>query len=293
MQAIQTTQDYQTEQLPKEVNREQIIQYLDTFGLNNELNEQEKNQFIEIAEAYQLNPFKREIYAVPFGEGSYRRLSIITGYEVYLKRAERTGRLDGWRAWVEGATEEDFKAIVEIYRKDWTHPFRHEVYWKEVVQKKHDGTPTSFWKKMPRFQLRKVCISQAFRLAFPDELGGLPYDQSELPEEMTTLPALHEDNDAPAAPIPEKRVVHSKPTKAEQLSKRLVENESFFTEPHRKWIQSQIENNPSDENLLKMETHINEVIKTKTVIEPIKRMENSVKAKEDDKELKTEPELIF
>ena len=51
------------------------------------------------------------------------------------------------------------------------------------------------WEKMGRFMLRKVAIAQAFRLAFPDELGGMPYTADELPEHMTeskpeTKPAL-------------------------------------------------------------------------------------------------------
>jgi len=74
------------------------------------------------------------------------------------------------------------KALVEIHRKDWHSPFVHEVYWKEAVQRKRDGTPTSFWTKMPKFQLKKVAISQGFRLAFPSELGGMPYDSAELPD---------------------------------------------------------------------------------------------------------------
>jgi hypothetical protein len=47
--------------------------------------------------------------------------------------------------------------------------------------KKKDGYLTQFWAKQPRFQLRKVVIVQGFCLAFPDELGGLPYDSSEIP----------------------------------------------------------------------------------------------------------------
>ena len=54
---------------------------------------------------------------------------VIVGYEVYLKRAERTGNLDGWRAYIDG-TGEDARAVVEIYRKDWNHPFIHETFWK-------------------------------------------------------------------------------------------------------------------------------------------------------------------
>jgi phage recombination protein Bet len=173
-----------------------ILDYLAAFGLATQLTEPEKLQFIEVAQAFHLNPFKREIHVAVYGEGEYRRLSIITGYEVYLKRAERTGRLDGWKAWVEGEGDA-MKALVEIHRKDWSEPFVHEVYWREAVQKKKDGSLTSFWTKQPKFQLKKVAISQGFRLCFPDELGGLPYDASELPDIEALVSA------ATVSPIPE------------------------------------------------------------------------------------------
>jgi len=73
-----------------------ILDYLDATGLSPELTEAEKTQFASVCQAFGLNPFKREIYATVYGEGSYRRFSVIVGYETYLKRAERTGRLDGW-----------------------------------------------------------------------------------------------------------------------------------------------------------------------------------------------------
>lgn len=172
-----------------EVQKQTILDFLKAFGMASELTEPEKLQFIEIAQAFRLNPFKRGIHVAVFGEGEYRKLSIITGYEVYLKRAERTGKLDGWRAWIEGEGEQT-KALVEIHRKDWSDPFIHEVYWREAVQKKRDGTPTAFWTKQPRFQLKKVAISQGFRLASPDELGGMPYDAAELPDQESIQPIV-------------------------------------------------------------------------------------------------------
>ncbi len=171
-----------------EIRKETVLDFLKAFGLATQLTESEKLQFIEIAQAFGLNPFKREVHVAVYGEGEYRRLSIITGYEVYLKRAERTGKLDGWKAWVEGEGDA-MKALVEIHRKDWSQSFVHEVYWREAVQKKRDGSPTSFWTKQPRFQLKKVAISQGFRLAFPDELGGMPYDAAELPDAESITPA--------------------------------------------------------------------------------------------------------
>jgi phage recombination protein Bet len=161
------------------ITEAKITEYLQTFGLAKKLQPHKIGQFTRIACEFQLNPFKREIYCVAYGSGDNRTCSIIVGYEVYIKRAERTGKLDGWKVWVEGEGE-NLKALVEINRKDWQHPFTHEVYWKEAVQKKKGGEVTSFWTRMPRFQLKKVAISQGFRLCFPDELDGLPYDGAEL-----------------------------------------------------------------------------------------------------------------
>jgi len=175
-----------------DIPKQTILDFLKAFGLVSQLTETEKLQFIEVAQAFHLNPFRREVHCVVYGEGEYRRMSIVVGYEVYLKRAERTGKLDGWSTRIEGEGE-NLKAIVEIHRKDWSEPFIHEAYWREAVQKKKDGTPTAFWNKQPRFQLKKVAISQGFRLCFPDELGGLPYDPSELPDAESL---------APAAPVP-------------------------------------------------------------------------------------------
>jgi phage recombination protein Bet len=171
---------------PKGITEEKIAEYLQAFGLAKKLLPEEVRQFTGIACEFQLNPFKREIYCVAYGDGQYRTCSIIVGYEVYIKRAERTGKVDGWKAWVEGEGE-NLKAKLEIYRKDWQHPFTHEVYWREAVQKKKTGDITSFWQKMPKFQLKKVAISQGFRMCFPDELGGLPYDGAELGIETPSL----------------------------------------------------------------------------------------------------------
>ena len=124
-------------------------------------------QFLELCQAYKLNPFKREIYAVGYGG----KFNIITGYEVYLKRAERTGKLDGWQC---VANEQGTKAKITIWRKDWSHAFEHEVFMSEVRQN------SPIWQKMPIFMMKKVCTEQGMRLCFPDELGGMPYAEEEV-----------------------------------------------------------------------------------------------------------------
>ncbi|MBQ3922182.1 MAG: phage recombination protein Bet [Spirochaetales bacterium] len=130
----------------------------------------ETQQFIEICSELQLNPFKREIYGIPF-KG---KLQIVTGYETYLKRAERTGKLNGVKMRYEPEGN-DLKCIVEIYRKDWTMPFVHEVYMSEY------NTRNNLWASKPKTMLRKVAMSQAYRMAFPDEFAGMPYTQEETP----------------------------------------------------------------------------------------------------------------
>lgn len=167
------------------VTEHKLIEWMEAYGVGKQLQPNEKKQFIEIAMAYQLNPFKREIYCTAYGEGQYRSLSIITGYEVYLKRAERTGDLAGWGCRTEGSVKtNDLRAIITIHRKSWTTPLIHEVEYTEYVQTKKDGTPTKFWANKAKTMIKKVAMAQGFRLAFPDELGGMPYTSDELPPEM-------------------------------------------------------------------------------------------------------------
>lgn len=163
------------------ITKEKVNEYINTF-LTKQLNQNEAMQFIEIATAFQLNPFKREIYCIPYTmKNGSRKLSILTGYEVYLKRAERLNKLDGWAVKTIGTIKDhDLKAVVEIFRKDWKMPFVHEVYFSEYVQ------DSQIWRTKPMTMIKKVAIAQGFRLAFPDEMGGMPYTSDELPDEMTT-----------------------------------------------------------------------------------------------------------
>ena len=158
------------------------IEFLDLQGKTQDLLPSEKKMFVGIAREYGLNPFKREIHITAYGQGDRRKCSIITGYEVYIKRAERTGKLDGWESGVSGEGK-NMKAFVKIYRKDWKYPFHHEVRYSECVQLNKDGYPNSVWAKQPSFMLRKVAIGQAFRLCFSDDLGGMPYEEAEMPQE--------------------------------------------------------------------------------------------------------------
>jgi len=288
-----------------DIPKQTILDYLAAIGLSSELTEAERTQFVSVCQAFGLNPFKREVYATVYGEGSYRRFSVIVGYETYLKRADRSGKLDGWSSRIEG-TGDDMKAIVEIHRRDWSEPLVHEVYFVEAVQRKKDGTPTSFWSKMPRFQLKKVCISQAFRLCFPDELGGLPFDSSELPDAESLaaapatpatpspLPASHpeaassqdassardeppsqpEASAAPSSAAPTIRFLGyqdpypDEPQSAliDRLTVYLGDNAEAFTDRHSEWILSKAHASRDRHGVLKMLAYSEKVVRNASAV---------------------------
>lgn len=227
---------------------EQLRYYLQITGLKQKMTDAEIDRFIAFADEFVLNPYKREIHCYFDGDGERRTAYIICGYEVYIKRAERTGKLDGWSVTVEGDGN-DMKALVEIHRKDWSNPFRHEVYFGEVAQKNDTGELTPFWKKMPRFQLKKTAISQAFRWAFSDELGGLPYEAAELPIKGSSLPPNinpEQDRkmlgDAKASTVTVSQDID--PIRA--LEAYLKANEETLTKKHCEWIESKLKDEHTD-----------------------------------------------
>lgn len=146
---------------------QEASKYLESLGCN--ISESHKHQFLNICKNFGLNPFLREIYAIPYGNN----FNVIVGYEVYLKRAEASGRLGGWKAWCENKGGE-LKGCVEITRKDWNAPFYHEVSFKEYTSGKN------LWLSKPETMIKKVAIAQGFRMCFPCELGGIPYISEEL-----------------------------------------------------------------------------------------------------------------
>jgi len=135
--------------------------------------EDEFKIFILTCDRLELDPVKNEIYFVKMKE----KATHLVSYTAYLKRAERSGKLDGWECDVIKQGD-DLCAVVTIYRRDQTHPVKWKVMMKEVY--KEQGV----WKEQPVFMLKKTAISQAFRLAFPNEIGEMPYTKEEMNEEV-------------------------------------------------------------------------------------------------------------
>ena len=173
-----------------QISKSDLLSFLDFYGQKDKLSDMEKEQFLKICTLNNLNPFNREIHISSYGKGEYRQFAIIVGYEVYIRRAERTGLLVGWHVEckpcktaqtdIKGNIHflDDLEAVITIKRADFLEPFKHSVKFSEYVQRTKDGNVTKFWLKAES-QLKKVAISQGFRLCFSEELKNLPHSNIE------------------------------------------------------------------------------------------------------------------
>lgn len=185
--------------LESQSSKEIALSYLKNMGLN--IPEPFQIQFVEIASAMKLNPFLNEIHAISYNTKDGLVFKCVTGYMVYIKRADRSGKLNGWEV-SSSSVNGQMVSTVTIYRKDWEKPFRHSVRFNEVAQYSPSGELARLWKKMPAFMCEKACISQGFRLCFPDELAGMPYTTEEMPEGVMlgTAQPIQPERQAPEAP---------------------------------------------------------------------------------------------
>jgi hypothetical protein len=97
-----------------------------------------------------LNPFKKEVHAVPFWDDKTKRYDLqpVTSYHVYLERANATGLLDGWDVQIDRDEKSNVTGgTITIYRKDWTNPFKWYVDFEEaVIRNKQTNAPTGLRK---------------------------------------------------------------------------------------------------------------------------------------------------
>lgn len=177
--------------------------------LTDKLTDVQRNQFAAVAQAFGLNPFKREIYAATYrNKDGQTVMSIVTGYEVYLKRAEMNPNYNGFETNFQVVNGET-GCICKVYRKDRTMPVTSTVWMKEY------NTGKALWLSKPRMMLEKVAIATAFRRAFPCDFGGMPYTTDELPEHMTGADKLNAQGmqEVPQEPQPQASMEQPKAAK--------------------------------------------------------------------------------
>lgn len=180
---------------------------------------QEAILFMNLCKYQKLNPFLNEAYLVKFGE---KPAQMVTGKEALMKRAETHEMFDGYRAGLIIARDKEVIEIegsftipgdtvlggwCEVHRSDRKYPIVAKVSFDEY----NKGQST--WKDMPKTMIRKVAMVQAFREAFPANLGGM-YVEEEVSYE--TLPAQDE---------PKKQGANIKPLIIKDEPKRPPANE--------------------------------------------------------------------
>ena len=223
------------------VTQDLLLDYLKT--MNKGLNEQQTKQFLAVAGTFGLNPWKREVYAVTFkNKDGSTDMSIVTGYETYIKRAELNPNYDGFDIDFKGSFKRgkvtksgkngswqvdalvpdgEVSCVCTVYRKDRAHPTREEVFFDEY------NKGNDMWIQKPRTMLKKVAIVSAFRKAFPFDFGGMPYTNDELPDHMTGADKLEQGyteipQDAPQQQ-PQAPAQHSQKKELDEKTKQFMD----------------------------------------------------------------------
>ena len=169
--------------------------------------DQEIVMFLNLCKAQGLNPFLREAYLIKYGNSA---ATIVTGKEVFTKRARRNKDYAGYEAGVITAKDNEFtyragafvlpgETLVggwaKVHIKGYSVPIEISVTLDEYIGTKTNGEVNSQWAKRPATMIRKVALVQALREAFPEDLQGM-YEQDEMSIESPELNEMPIDMNA-------------------------------------------------------------------------------------------------
>lgn len=154
--------------------------------------------FMMVCQRTKLDPFAKQIYAVPRWDSKLNRnsMTIQTSIDGFRLVAERTGRYAPGRA-----TEYQFENGKLISATSFTkkqtidgtwHEVSYTAFFEEYCQKTKDGRPTKFWADMPRVMLAKVAEAACLRKCFPMELSQI-YTREEMEQSEIIETVDHEE----------------------------------------------------------------------------------------------------
>ncbi len=169
-----------------------VRNYLVSGGGN--VTDQEVVMFLELCKAQKLNPFVKDAYLIKYGN---QAAQIVTGKDVFIKRAYENPNFDGMKAGVvilkrdgsleyrEGSLKLPNETLVggwcEVYLKDKRCPAKAVVSFDEYAGRKANGQLNSMWANKGATMIRKVAQSQALRD------GSLEYREGSLKLPNETL----------------------------------------------------------------------------------------------------------
>lgn len=194
--------------------------------------DQEVVMFMSLCRYQHLNPFLREAYLVKYGNNS--PATMVTGKDVFLKRANRNANFRGMKAGVivqdentgevterEGTFYLKTEKIVGGFAKvfvEGREPYCATVSFDEYAGRKSSGELNSQWASKPATMIRKVALVQALREAFPEDFSQMYAAEEVGTTDIDETPVAMPQNIASADPQEMKPEPKAEPQKNEQLS---------------------------------------------------------------------------
>ena len=180
-------------ELTNELTNEYLVKIkslLDVSGFVG-LNVSEVRYFAGLCKELNLNPFKKEIYAVPFkkADGS-RSVQAIVGYETYLNRAYSSPRFYRYEKSFSGEGI-NLSIHLKVFDIQGNLMWESDASIKEFA--KMDMTKSKLygmWAQIPKLMLEKCMVVRATRFVVPSVVGDLPYTN----EEMLKVDGFGKDN---------------------------------------------------------------------------------------------------
>lgn len=184
--------------------------------------------FFHQAKRTGLDPFARQIYMIGRREKNtddqwITRQTIQTGIDGYRLIARRAADRAGEKLrqsdplwcgkdmqWLEAWPFDEPPAAAKavVYRDG--EPFSGVAMYREFVQTKRDGKPTSMWARMPANQLAKCAEALALRKAYPQDLAGI-YTEEEMGQADRAADGAHVVTSAPARRVTPAEIIEQEP----------------------------------------------------------------------------------
>lgn len=171
-----------------------------------------------------LDPFMRQIYAVPRFDGGQKKMTIQTGIDGYRLIAERTkcyapGKPTEFTYDKEGHLFSATSYVKKLTADRTWHEVSATAMFCEYAQYKKDGGLSKFWQQMGHTMIAKCAEALALRKAFPAELAGV-YTAEEMQQ------AEKSANDPNELPV----------TVAEEITAELQQNKQKVLEDEGKLV---------------------------------------------------------